>query len=145
MDRNLWGSGFRHGHYGFYEVKAIVKAIIGPKNGWVNGKGYFFLPKFFKSIIRSTIWPNKWPGQLSSQLCDQKNSSQLSSPLSDQNNFWCQLSSQLFGKKKIQFFSSQLLWFFGRFLFIMVEVGQLWSNMVHQRYFSLILVFFCSF
>ena len=22
----------KHGHYGFYEVKAIVKEIIGPKN-----------------------------------------------------------------------------------------------------------------
>ena len=35
----------RHGHYGFYEVKAIAKAIIGQKIGPVNGQGNFFSSK----------------------------------------------------------------------------------------------------
>ena len=49
-----------HGHYGFYEVKAIVKSIIDPKN-WPSqwSRQFFFFQKNLKSIIRSTIWPNK--------------------------------------------------------------------------------------
>ena len=60
-------------HYIFYEVKSIVKAIIGPKN-WPSqwSRPIFFFKKFLKSIIRSTIWPNKCPTQLSSQLYDLK-------------------------------------------------------------------------
>ena len=39
----------RHGHYRFYEVKAIVKAIIGPKN-WPSQWSRQFLPPKFSQI-----------------------------------------------------------------------------------------------
>ena len=81
-----------------------------------------------KSIVKSIMW-------------SKKNLKSIVKSIRDQNNISSQLSSKLFGKNNIQFFS-QLLWFFGWFWLIMVKVGQLWSNMVNQKYFWLILVFF---
>ena len=64
----------------------------------------------------------------------------MSSQLCDQTNVSSQLSSKLLGLKNP--FFCHFLWFFGWFWLIMAKIGQLWSNMINQRYCWFISVVF---
>ena len=96
----------RHGHYGFYEVKAIVKAIIGPKNLQSQWSWQFFSSKNFSSQLLGQIF-----GQINGQVN-------------------CQVNYVKFGKKKYPFFSLSIIVIFW---LILVDYDKSWPRAVKLK------------